>query len=51
MKTFKRVRSFRYMKGKGYFHFTSGAEKRRMRFVIFDLEKVFIPKKVNEECD
>lgn len=51
MITFKRVKSFRYMKGKGYFFFASGGEKRRMRQVIKELESVFIQQKTNNEYD
>jgi len=51
MRKFKRVLSFRMMRGKSYFYYTSGSAKRITRGVVRELEKVFIQKKTNEEFD
>lgn len=53
MRTPKRpkIRSFKALKGNGYFYLFTPSEKYRVREVIKDLNRVFIPKKVNEEYD
>jgi hypothetical protein len=39
------------MRSKGYLYFKTGSNKRLTRAVVRGLEKVFIPKKTNEEFD
>jgi len=51
MKPYKRVLSFRMLKSSGFFRYYSGSDKRKTRAIVSELNKVFIQKKVNEECD
>jgi hypothetical protein len=45
------VLSFTLLKGNGFFHFYTPKEKHVVRKIVRDLNRVFIPKKVNEEFD
>jgi hypothetical protein len=45
------VLSFTLRKGTGYFYFRTPKEKHVVRKIVRDLNRVFIPKKVNEEFD
>jgi hypothetical protein len=51
MSPYKRVLSFRLLKSSGFFQYYSGSDKRKTRAIVSELNRVFIPKKVNEEFD